>query len=640
MSKKKKKKKRSLSPIQHWIHRWGSVTIVILAAGLYLSTLRYGYVLDDAILITDNAFTKKGLDGIGDIFSYDTFRGFFQTEGKDQLVAGGRYRPLTHAMFAIEYALWGQQAMLGHLINVLCYVLLCLTLFKVLQVLLPSFGSNAGVIAFTTTLLFVAHPVHTEVVANIKSRDEIVALWAALGSFYYWLQYLRVPSAKSFLLTSIPFLLALLAKESVVTFLAVMPLAALMLFKSPFTKVVRASVPILIGFILYMVIRISALGWGGETAAPMELMNNPFLVYEEGVYRLMTLSERIPLILLGLGKSLQLTVFPITLTHDYYPRYFNMVSFADLRVLASASAYILLFILILRFRKKKALLAYGIAWFLITLALTSNLFFPIGTHLAERFLFIPTVGFSLTIAFLLHQWSKHKSGSVAANCVFALLICVGMVRTTLRNPAWRSNYTLFTTDVAHSHRSAKVRNSAAGELIGHAQTLDEPSRGAVLSEAIKYLDEAIEIHPHYKNAFLLRGNAELYREGFADAIANYEQALLIDPQYQDAIHNRAIAHRTYGKYYGEQLHNIPQALTHLLEAYKQLPRDFETLRLLGVAYGNLGDHHKAVEFFELAHEIDPANVSLVRNLQAVYSILGQAEKSQYFRQRGDELESN
>ncbi|MDX1911596.1 MAG: tetratricopeptide repeat protein, partial [Saprospiraceae bacterium] len=62
---------------------------------LYANTLTHGFVLDDAIVITDNMYTQKGVEGIGGILSKDTFFGFFKVEGKETLVSGGRYRPMT-----------------------------------------------------------------------------------------------------------------------------------------------------------------------------------------------------------------------------------------------------------------------------------------------------------------------------------------------------------------------------------------------------------------------------------------------------------------------------------------------------------------------------------------------------------------
>ena len=88
---------------------------------LYANTLTHGFVQDDAIVITDNMFTSKGVDGIPGILSKDTFFGFFKVEGKENLVSGGRYRPLTLVLFALLYQLVGNNPFWFHLVTVLLF---------------------------------------------------------------------------------------------------------------------------------------------------------------------------------------------------------------------------------------------------------------------------------------------------------------------------------------------------------------------------------------------------------------------------------------------------------------------------------------------------------------------------------------
>ena len=76
---------------------------------IYAGTLFHDYTQDDAIVIYDNMFTKQGVSGIPGILKYDTFYGFFKKEGKANLVAGGRYRPLTLVMYALEVQLFSKK---------------------------------------------------------------------------------------------------------------------------------------------------------------------------------------------------------------------------------------------------------------------------------------------------------------------------------------------------------------------------------------------------------------------------------------------------------------------------------------------------------------------------------------------------
>ena len=122
--------------------------------------------------------TQKGFSGIPEIFGKDTFFGYFKTAGKESLVAGGRYRTLTVAMFAIVYQIFGKNPFPFHLLTILLFASVCLLLYRTLLLLLhDSTASGYGpLVAWATSILFAAHPIHTEAVANVKGCDEIVTL--------------------------------------------------------------------------------------------------------------------------------------------------------------------------------------------------------------------------------------------------------------------------------------------------------------------------------------------------------------------------------------------------------------------------------------------------------------------------------
>jgi hypothetical protein len=172
------------SPFAGFFQRTGlqSGLFFLLAVLLYANTLTHGFVQDDAIVITDNMFTTQGVKGIPGILTKDTFFGFFKVEGKETLVSGGRYRPLTLVVFALLYEVFGLDPFPYHLLTVLLYALTCVLLYRVLLLLLREHSGLGAGVAWMATLLFTVHPIHTEVVANIKGCDEIVALLGSLGA--------------------------------------------------------------------------------------------------------------------------------------------------------------------------------------------------------------------------------------------------------------------------------------------------------------------------------------------------------------------------------------------------------------------------------------------------------------------------
>lgn len=627
--------------------RWHSWFIFLFGFLLYANTLGHEFAQDDAIVLYENAFVKEGLAGIPGIFENDTFYGFFQREGKAKLVAGGRYRPFTLAMFALEVELFGVQPFVGHLINALLNGLLGLLIYRLLLTLLKpeKKASKAYFIALATALLFIAHPLHTEVVANIKGRDEIMALLGSLGALYLSLLAWKRSSMPMHLLAGLVFLIGLLSKENAITFVAIVPLTYYFFTNLKLRDIAGATVPFAAAAIIFMVIRTSVLG--PDFGAPsMEMMNNPFVKVENNQYVLFTPGEKAATITYSLGKYLQLLVFPHPLTHDYYPRAIGVMQWSDWRVLLSLLAYLTLIAYALRGLLRKDLIAYGIIFYLGTLSLVSNILFPVGTHMAERLLFMPSLGFCFALAVLVYNLStrnisKDYRSLYPGMAILAVIALAFSVKTVMRNTVWKNNYTLFTNDIHYSPNSAKLRNAVGGELLTQYAALPEGQRtDAMLQEAEGHLLEAIRIYPNYKNAYLLLGNCNFYQRDFEAAVKYYRQALGIDPAYQEATDNLFLALREAGQYFGEEKNNLALAISYLQQAYQMRPDDFEVNRLLGVANGVQGRTQQAISYFERALNANPEDAGTWLNLSSAYFYANMPEKAEEARRRALELNPN
>ena len=195
--------------------------LCVLTFGLYISSVSFDYALDDTMVITGNKFTQRGFDGIGDIFRYESFRGYFGEQ--KNLLEGDRYRPLSIATFAAEVGLLGKgNTAASHFINILLYALTAILMYRVLLFMFPprkedenpsKFASFFNV-PFIATALFIVHPLHVEVVANIKGRDEILALLGELGTLYFTFRYLNDKSTKYLIALFAAFFVGIFSKES------------------------------------------------------------------------------------------------------------------------------------------------------------------------------------------------------------------------------------------------------------------------------------------------------------------------------------------------------------------------------------------------------------------------------------------
>lgn len=615
---------------------------------LYANTLTHGFVLDDGIVITDNMFTKEGVKGIPGILSKDTFFGFFKVEGKETLVSGGRYRPLTLVLFALLYQVVGESPMVFHLLTVLLFAATCVVFYLTLRRLFARLSSDyADMLAWMAAVIFAAHPIHTEVVANIKGCDEIVTLLGCLGATFFALKALHEGGAKWSLLAGATFFLACLSKENAAAFVVVVPLALwCSLPPAPSgggggaeTKpnIWAASWPIFAAFALFFVLRGTILHWrfGGE---PMELMNNPFLKLENGLWVKFALTEKLGTIFYTLWKYITLLFVPLTLTHDYYPRSVETMTFSDPMALFSLALHgFLAYWAVSGIRQHRDPVRFGILLYLLSLSIVSNVVFPIGTNMGERFAFMPSAGFCIVAAALLMRLApggNYRSPLIVLGCVVALF----SLKTVTRNPVWASNDTLFLSDAVHSPNSAKIQNACAGTYFYRAsQETDEAKKRENYRLAVQHAKKSLEIHPTYKDPMLTLAASHYHTGDYDAAIATYRTLGKLHPDDDKPRNYLAVALRDGGKFYGEKKGDLATATRYLSESWAINSTDQETARLLGVANGVQGKHTEAIQFFSKAVELDPKNASLLFDLGTAYLASGDLAKGRELQAKALEM---
>ncbi len=628
--------------------RLQSYALVIFAVVLYANTLFLDFAQDDAIVITQNMFTRQGAQGIPGIFQYDTFYGFFKQAGKDNLVSGGRYRPLSLVLFAIEYQIFGEKAWIGHLVNILLFALTGWLLYRLLLKLFSyrpvPIADNAGgafnpniFIPFLAVLLFIAHPIHTEAVANIKGLDEILALLGSFGAVWYSLIYFEKGGVKNQVIAGVLFFMALLSKENTIMFLIATPLIYRFFTSATVGKVVQQMIPFAVSTLAFLVIRANVIKnqFGGASDEQRELLNDPFQKIVDNHYIAFSGTEKAATILFTLGKYVYLLIFPHPLTHDYYPRAVGIMDFGDWQVWLSVAVNGALIYWAIKGWKDKKIESFSILFYFATLFIVSNIIFPVGTNMAERFVYMPSVGFCLLAAVLVYRFLSRQPGLLTG--AIAAILLLFSVKTMSRNLVWQDDYTLFTTDVETSPGSAKVQCSAGGKMIEKATDKDhplpEPQRSEMIRQAIPHLQKSSEIHPLYKQPPLLMGNAYFYLQNYDSAIICYQKALALSPGFADAQKNMAVAYRDAGQYWGEQKGDVNKALTYLNKSYEMVPADAATARLLGVAYGISGNNAQALTYFGKAVELDPANAQSVYDLGSAYINSGNQPKGLELHQK-------
>jgi len=603
--------------------KWQGLIIAFVAGLLYINTSFHDFAVDDGIVVHKNEFVKKGISGIPDILSKDTFRGFFNKEGKDKLVAGGRYRPLTLVFFSMIYELVGPAAPLYHFLNILAYALLCFLLYKLVrQLLLPSLDKEAaGIIAFLSILIFTIHPIHTEVVANIKGMDEISALLFSTLCFLAILKAIETKLNVWIGISMFYLFLGLMSKENAISFLILIPVGLWFLYKQSFGQSLKVFFYLLIPTFLFLFIRAQILGWNPIAGQSGELLNNPFLKLVNGKYVFFTSAERYATIFYTLFKYIGLLLFPHPLTYDYYPKHIPIQNFAKFIPWLSVIIHLLLLGLFFKWKNTKPILSWSILVYLIPLGLVSNLIFPIGTFMGERFLFMSSLGFAIAAGWLLFQ-SNIKTNSIL-RYAFILLCITASIKVVSRNMDWKNDFTLILHDVKNSPNSAKINNAVGGILLDQIASLKDSSMiKKNISKAKSHLMKAIELHPFYFDAYNLLGNAYFMLKDYNMAAEKYEFVLKYVPEDSEANNNLHLTFRENGRNKGMYENKPQEAIALLTRALQLKPDDIETISLLGVGHGVIGEYQKAIEYFTKVVTLQPDRAEGYFNLYLTYMNMG------------------
>ncbi len=497
-------------PSGFWRQNWlPALLLVALAFALYGASIGFGYVLDDEMVIHKNAFTMKGFGGLRDIFAHDSFMGYFQKKEQLFLLEGGRYRPLSLATFAMEVGIFGKENTslphISHFINILLYGLTGVLLYRILLGLFPleENGRWFFSLPFIGAAIFVLHPLHSEAVANIKGRDEILALLGGLAALYASLKYFDTNRRSLWLWLSGGFLFfGMLAKENALTFVAVIPLTVWFCAKQPAGRVFTATLPLLAATFLFVIVRYKALGFMLDHGkASTDLMNNPFLGMAGG--------EKLATIFLTLGWYVKLLFVPHPLTHDYYPYHVPKVGWSDWRALASVALYVGMGVWALLNLRKRSIPAYAILFWLLTLSIVSNLFVTVGAFMNERFVFMPSVAFCILAAwFLARKTPEWFKGNPDRPTILAAGLAVAIVgffgwRTFTRVPDWKNKLSLNASAVVASPNSARAQCFYAVALFDFSfKNLTDPTQRLALLDTMDYhLMRAVQINPKYSSAW-------------------------------------------------------------------------------------------------------------------------------------------
>lgn len=538
--------------IPAWLYdfKFQAVLVGLLAFVLYFNTFNHEYALDDTIVIVKNEYVYEGFAGIPSIMTKDAFDSYYKQFNSSNQLSGGRYRPLSIATFAFEQQFLGpvpakavdsvvahagemgpqekklmKDMHVRHVLNVLWYTLAVIVLLYFLRYV--AFRSNP-LLALLAALLFTVHPLHTEVVANVKSRDEIMSLMFICLTYIFAFKYEEQKEKKGFLIAGLAcFFLAFLSKEYAVGLMILLPLAFHLFKGYSLSKSIGAFLPYLGVMAVYIFIRLQIVAPMSEDANG-DILNNP--------YALASNAEKLATQISTTLNYLKLLIFPHPLSADYSYNTIPYKDFTSILVWLSLAVHIGLIRGFFYFLKRKHVLSFAIAFYLVNILLICNIIFNIGGTMGERLCFHSSVGFAIAVAWLLYQLSQKMKPEATGKAVLAgcmvLIIGLSSYKTIDRNKYWKNDQTLFFEDIKVAPNSVLVNADVASSYVNMSDgEKTEEARVSDLHNGIRYFTRAIEINPAFVSGYLNRGMAYFKLKQPDSAYDNIKKVWELYPRY-------------------------------------------------------------------------------------------------------------
>lgn len=404
---------------------WVLVIFFVLTVAIYGRTLWGDFVFDDRGVV-DHFSSLSNPFEIKKIFLMP-----YWTE------EAGLYRPVTIYTYALNYFILGTSSFGFHLVNLVLYGLTCFYLFDLLRRVF-----NNKIFAFLSALIFLVLPIHTEVVANIIGRAEIMALLFSL-LFLVELTKKEISPWK----IGLWFFLAIGSKE---TAIAVIPIALLLVYLiererggAILKRYLYPTLSALTAGVLYFSLRLLVLGPSLFIGVQTSIVENPLFIADTPT-RVFTAFK---VLSMYVGKS----VVPLNLCSDYS---FNQIpavgSILNAPSLFGLAIFVGFFVGIFFFIKKQPALSLGSAFFVFAFLPVSNLLFPIGTIAGERLMFYPSVGIAMFGAFIflfIFQFLKERSILLGKKVIviFAIILTAYSFVGAKRAGDWLTEKRLFTS---------------------------------------------------------------------------------------------------------------------------------------------------------------------------------------------------
>jgi tetratricopeptide (TPR) repeat protein len=498
----------------------------------------------------------------------------------------GYYRPIINVTYWIDHKLWGMRASGFRATNLIVHLLSCFLLFKLLHLLI-----NDRQACLLATILFALHPVNTESVSWIASRNNILVTLFALSAFHFYIRGWKNDSLKAMCFSVLFFMLAILSKE-----FGLMVLPVLFLYQRLLSGERRNILQELTGYfvfiviiVLYLILRKTATS---ALLTPSQMGN---------------IGQRVYFLPYLIWENLRLILFPYGL-HSFsidYPK-----NFMDWQATAGFLSCILLGVFIWKGWNDKVVVFSVLSFLMSTVPILNLIPTSAVSLISMRWLYFPMIFILLAVARFI-QKGIQLSRFVTLACVSLVTIYLGIYSYVLNKNLWHDESTFFDREVLRFNNYLY-----AG---GFAENLLEEKK---YLDAERYFRIAINNHPQ-KVRNHINYSALLIDTGRAEgALLCLNRAKPLAMTYDEKgqwFNNMGMAYFNLGKK-GEALRNFKKAIIFS-------PEEPQFWANLGGTYGSIGDYENSVFVLKKGLDIAPDSIPLRKNLAVTYLRMDNPEKA-------------
>ncbi|XP_008399434.1 transmembrane and TPR repeat-containing protein 1 isoform X1 [Poecilia reticulata] len=635
--------------------------LFVLCSLCYSNSLYGELVHDDVWAIVNNPDVRPG-SSLRNIFRND----FWGKRMADN-TSHKSYRPLCILTFKLNILLGGLTPLYFHIINVCLHcAVTCLLMYTCERCVFKN-----PCLAFITALLFAVHPVHTEAVSGIVGRADVLACLLFLLTFHFYIRSIdEWVSEDSFPSTVSPGSLlvslflgtcAMLVKETGITVFGVCLLYdALVLCRKPLTHHLLSSrledfphfcTPFIKRACLvsgYVVMIMSIRLWlmGGSMPLFSE-QDNPASYSPHLLTRFLTYSYL-------LSFNAWLLLAPVVLCYDWQVGSIPLVeSLGDVRnvstiLLATLMIALCLHCLFSLKRQENKEVLVGICFLVFPFIPASNLFFRVGFVVAERVLYMPSMGYCILVAAGLGRLFSvaGRWGTTLLSVFMLLLILLFSWKTVQQNNVWLSREALFRSGFKTLPHNAKVHYNYANFLKDSARHEEAiyhynnalrlyPRHASAMNnlgtltrspdEAEHYYRKALEINPHHNRALFNLGNLLKSQGKEKEAETLLKESIHYGPHFADAYSSLA-------SLYAEQK-RFAEANEMYLKGIENCPDNSDLHNNYGVFLVDTGEGHLATTHYQEAIRLKPAHYVAMVNLGRLLRSSNENEEAEMWYKR-------